>query len=94
MMSLEVLDRVFLVVFARYRRKSGDHNIGSMWRLASNKVCGYLALGIIALVGIGLVPVYALIEFGTRKEHRLWGQVVAIVAALLVGFWLDHRFKK
>jgi hypothetical protein len=41
---MATLDRVFQVVFARYRRKASGPNLDSAWRRAANRVSGYVVL--------------------------------------------------
>ena len=94
MRALGVIDRVFLVLFGRFRRKFGDTKIEAAWHSASFRVSGHLALFAAATVfvlfevtqwftGSGLAP----------KQERAW-QIVVGVVAVSITVLLDRRFKK
>jgi hypothetical protein len=91
---MEILERVFQILFARMRRKMGDSNLERAWRSASNKVAGYLALPLSAGTAVLIVVVYAISGEGTRIEHRHWAQLAAVTAAVLVIVLLNRRFRK
>ncbi|HEX5323708.1 MAG TPA: hypothetical protein VFW40_07975 [Capsulimonadaceae bacterium] len=91
---MDILDRVFRVVFARYRRKMGDRGLESAWRSASNEVCGYLALPVAALALVMMAAAYSLVMTGTHPEHKRWGQIAAGVTGVAVALLLDRRFRK
>jgi hypothetical protein len=91
---MEILDRVFEILFARMRRKTGDSNLERAWRGANNRVAGYLALPFGAGAVVLVVVIYAVSGEGTRVEHRHWGQVIAWMAGVLVILLLNRRFRK
>jgi hypothetical protein len=91
---METLDRVFQLVFARFRRKLGDSNFESAWRRATNRVSGYLVLPIAAGVVVLVLVMYAVIGTGTPVEHKRLGQIIAVVAGVVVSYLLDRRFRK
>jgi hypothetical protein len=93
-MKNNVLDRVFLLVFSRYRRKKGGDRIEAAWRGASSKVLGYLVPPICGLVTVPTVALYSFLGGGTKLQYRYWGQIGAISVIVLIGFCLDRRFKK
>lgn len=92
--ALETLERVFLVVFARYRRKLGDAKIEFAWRLASNKVSGYLLWPTASITAILVISVYSLTGVGSRVEHRRLMQIAGVVAVLCMAFALDRHFRR
>jgi len=89
-----VLDKVFEILFARLRRKTGDSDLERSWRSASNRVAGYLALPFGAGAVVLEVVVYAVSPEGTRIEHRHWGQVIAWIAGMMAILLLSRRFRK
>jgi hypothetical protein len=91
---MEILERVFQVLFARMRRKMGDANLERTWRSASNRVGGYLALPFGAGAVVLVVVAYAVSGEGTRIEHRHWGQVIAWIAAMLLFLLLNRQFRR
>jgi hypothetical protein len=91
---MEILERVFQILFARMRRKMGDPNLEAAWRSASNKVAGYLVLPLSAGTAVINVVVYAISGRGTRIEHRHWAQFVGVTAAVLIIVLLNRRFRK
>jgi hypothetical protein len=91
---LEILDKVFEILFARMRRKTGDSNLERAWRSASNRVAGYLALPFGACAVLLVVLIYALSGESTRIERRHWAQFIAAMAGVLVIVLLNRRFRK
>lgn len=94
--TMGLIDRVFVVVFARYRRKTGDSDLESAWRTASFRVSGYLVLPIAALTVLSTLAIYSLKRLGEPidRQGTLLTQVAAVVIGLLVTVLLDKRFKK
>lgn len=93
-MAFDTLDRVFLIVFARYRRKLGSVNVESAWLQASNKVSGYLVLPLGAAIVVAAVLIYATTRTGTLGEHKKACALISAVAAVLAALALQRRFKK
>lgn len=91
---MEILDRVFQVVFARYRRKLGDSNLESAWRRATNRVSGYLVLPIAATAGALALIMHAFTGAGTPAEHKRLIQMITVVVGVVVFYLLDQRFRK
>jgi FtsH-binding integral membrane protein len=91
---MEMLDKVFEILFARMRRKTGDSNLERAWRSASNRVVGYLAFPFGAAAVVLVVVIYAVSGEGTRIAHRHWGQVIAWIAGLLLFLLLNRRFRR
>jgi FtsH-binding integral membrane protein len=91
---MEILDRVFQVLFARMRRRLGDSNLEWAWRRASNKMAGYLAVPVGAATAVLVVVVYAVSSEGTRIEHRHWVQFIAMITGIVAIVLLNRRFRK
>ena len=91
---MNTLDRVFLVVFARYRRKKGSSNLESAWFNASYRVSAYISWPIAAAALILVALVYALFGTGAPASHRHTAQVIGVISWLLAGFLLDRKFRK
>lgn len=94
MISMNTLDRVFLVVFARWRRKKGSSNLESAWFNASYRVSTYISWPIAAAALILVALAYTLFRTGSPAAHKHIVQIIGVIAWLLVGFLLDRRFKK
>jgi len=94
MAQMEMLDKVFEILFARMRRKMGDSNLEQAWRRAGNRVAGYLALPFGAAAVVLVVVIYAVSGEDTRIEHRHWGQVIAWIAGMLLFLLLNRRFRR
>lgn len=92
--AVEMLDRVFLIVFARYRRQIGDSNIASAWQRACYKVAGYISWPLAVTTLVSVVVAYALIRTGSPADHKRFGQIAAVVVWLVVVVLLNRRFRK
>jgi len=92
--AAEVLDKIFEIFFARTRRKTGDSDLERSWRIASNRLAGYLAFPFAAATAVLIVVIYAVSGEGTRIQHRHWGQLIAGTIAVLVITLLNRRFRK
>ena len=92
--NMETLDKVFLVVFARCRRKLGNSNVESAWRRASNRVSAYIAWPVVASVAFLAVLVYSFTQTGSPIAHKRTVQIVAVIAGILASLLLDRRFRK
>jgi hypothetical protein len=86
---VKLLDRLFLVIFARCRRE--DSNLDLAWRAARNKMFGYMVLPVITFTGILSVVTYALIREGTPAYRKSLTQLVAILIWLVFAFLLNRR---
>jgi hypothetical protein len=91
---LGVVDRVFLVIFSRYRRKLGDADVDAAWRNASNQVSGYLVLPAATVVFVLLAIIESFSEDGLNTGHKRAWQILAAVFWLLIAVLLDRRFRK
>lgn len=56
---MDILDRVFLVEFARSRRKNAAVGVDSAWHAASYKLSGYLGWPIIAIGLMCVIVAYS-----------------------------------
>lgn len=90
---MDTLNAVFQIVFARYRRRLGDANIGAAWRLARTKVILYLAPSVAAAIVILISAVYAFAGTGTHLEHKSWGRTISVLSGILIFIFLRGRFK-
>src|ERR1700691_4277094 len=73
---MEMLDKVFQILFARTRRQMGDSNLEWAWRSASNKVAGYLALpfragAVVLAAGAVVRRAHARTNGGNYRVHLL-----------------------
>lgn len=91
---MNILDRVFELNFARFRRKLGDDAAYSAWRRASLGVTTYVAAVISACISLVFILSYALMHRGTPTEHRRGVVIVGIVVYLGISMLLEQRFKK
>lgn len=91
---MRLLDQIFILVFARYRRKLGDLNIESAWRQATNRVCGYFVFPVAAVTLVLIVVAYSFMGTGTSGEQKQTGQIAAGVAVVVLFYLLDRRFRK
>ena len=93
---LNVIDRVFLVIFARYRRKAGTTGIESAWRSASNKVTGLLILPLVSLGTVMTLAVYSFKGIGAHIDGTVMRAIQAVggVAIVVIAMMLDRRFKE
>jgi len=94
--AMEIIDKVFLVVFARYRRKVGDSDVSAAWRGASNKVTGFLVLPVAAFMVLIALTFYWIrgIEAPIDQHDKFVTQVGAVVIGLAIIALLERRFKK
>jgi hypothetical protein len=88
------IDKVFQVVFARYRRKLGDSNLESAWRRATNRVSGYLILPVAVVTFVLIAVVHSYLGTDTPVEHKRTGEIVAGVAGVMIAYLLDRRFRR
>jgi hypothetical protein len=91
---MKILDRTFLVLFARYRRINSDSALESAWRSASNKVSRYLILptaGAAVLLAVAFRPLLGELSLGQLKRATI---LVGFGVWLGIAFFLDKRFTK
>ena len=91
---MELIDRIFLTVFARYRRKLGESELSAAWMRSVTKVAGFLILPVVAVTCILLIAMYLLTGAGTPADHKRWCTMTVIVSWLAMAFSLQARFNK
>jgi hypothetical protein len=86
---VKLFERVFLVIFARIRRKNA--NLDSAWRAARNKMFGYMVLPAITIGGLFSVATFGVIR---SADRRPLGEVFAILIYRVLAFLLNRRVVK
>lgn len=89
-----LLDKFFLLLFARYRRQTGSAHTEAAWRRACSDVWWSSALVIGGIVFIGIWIWYALTRMGTPHDHREWAVYGGIGAYFIFMTLLKRRFRK
>ena len=92
--NLDTLDKVFEVVFARFRRKMGDRNLEAAWRRASIRVLTYVGWAMAAVLIVLLAVFFTYFAVDVPPEHKRWGQMLAAAVGVLISILLDRRFTK
>jgi hypothetical protein len=90
---IPVLDRVFDIVFARYRRKMGDSDSIAPWRLARNTVSGYVATAFTGVTALLVLVIGSAFGLGSKADHKHWAQITGVLTWVLVAIWLNRRFQ-
>lgn len=91
---MEILDKVFEVLFARFRREMGEANLESAWRRASFRVSTFVGWPLAVTLVMLMAVFYAVVAVGSPPEHKRWGQLIAGVLGVLLSLRLDRRFRK
>lgn len=93
---MEILDHIFLVEFARSRRKIGDTDLELAWRRASYRVSMYLGAAFAAVMLAVVLVSFALSNLGAPigKQHKLLIQIICGAIFVVVCMCLDRRFKR
>lgn len=88
--SMNTLDRVFVAVFARFRRRFGEESLKRAWRAAAFNVKSYVFIASTAF----LVPLFLAASPSPAKLLRSPGSIYAIVigAVVAVSICLDRRW--
>jgi hypothetical protein len=87
-----VIDEVFKIVFARYRRRFGEAQRGAAWSRACYELTGYLSWSVGGATFLGLFVVANVIPRELPFDHRRWGMILAGAAILGLGLSLNRRF--
>jgi cytochrome b561 len=92
---LDVVDQVFVVWFARYRRRFGDTRLRSAWRAAAYRASGYVLTWTVASVLLAACALRSLQgrESPVSKEFASAIMIVGFVLVALVVFRLDRRWE-
>jgi hypothetical protein len=93
-MAMTSLDRVFQIIFARYRRELGDGRIEFAWRRTCNDVWWSLAWPTAAVTFILVVLTCVATGAGTLSDHRRYELISGAISFLIVSSLLKQRFKK
>lgn len=90
-----IVDRIFVVVFARYRRKMGDGAISIAWNKARSNLLGYLIFPIVALTSVLVLVLYYVngLRLPLDKQDRLIAQIVVGVVVLGLNVFLKRRYR-
>ena len=91
---LEIIDRAFEIVFARFRRSRGEGQIEFAWHLAAGTVCGYLVLPLAAATLVVIVLIYALAGYGTPGQRTQMSQAIGLGILLTALVVFHHRFRR
>jgi hypothetical protein len=91
---MNMLDKVFLVVLARCRRKRNGSDLASAWYSATYKVAAYVSWPVAATTLVLVAVVYSVLRTGSPMEHKRIGQIAAVLAWLVTAFLLNRRFRK
>ena len=89
-----VLDRVFEIMFARFRRRYGEAQLRFAWGQAASATSGFLVLPIAAAVIVGTALSYGFVRLGTPDQHTHFGSLLGVLAMLSTFVLLRIRFKK
>jgi hypothetical protein len=93
-LAVEMMDKIFLTMFARYRRQLGDSGLNAAWVRAVGKVSGFLILPMVAISLVAVISVYLATGWGTPADHMRWGKFGGGIGWLVVAFLLQARFSK
>jgi hypothetical protein len=91
---MEILDKVFEIVFARFRREMGDANLEAAWRRASLRVSAYVGWPIGAALIVLMAVFFSFVAVGAPPEHKRWIQMLGGAIGVLTSIVLDRRFTK
>jgi len=87
--AVTIIDKLFAIIFARYRRKLGDAKIESAWYRANNRVVGYLLFPIAAILYFIFAIIYFPVVKDSAFDHRrpliLVGAAIYVISAFALG---------
>lgn len=83
------MDRIFIAVFARYRRRFGEESLYRAWNAATFHVTTFVNLATMAFPA----PLFVAVSPNPAKLLHSPGPIYAIVigAVVVVGFLVDRR---
>jgi hypothetical protein len=90
--SMNLLDRTFVVMFARQRRKNAS--LESSWRTARNQMLGYLIFPVVSAGGIGIALMHPLLMQYPAAERRQIVQLAGVLIWLAAGLGANWRFTR
>jgi hypothetical protein len=91
---MNILDKTFQLIFARFRRKLGDGQIDFAWRRARYRMTIYTSWAVCGVVGMMVIGSYSLFKVGTPSDHKKLLGIVAGITVLIMSILFDVRFKK
>lgn len=94
MFSMVILDRVFEVVLARFRRQMGDAHLEAAWRRASLRVSAWVGWPMAATLVMLTALFYAVAAVGSPPEHKRGAQLIAGALGVVIAMRLEGRFRK
>jgi hypothetical protein len=94
MRVLETIDRVFVIWFARYRRRLGEPTLRSAWNGASFRVSGYLMFPTVGSVLLGTLVIHGLFGIPVSRQAQLASQLAGVILMAVFIVLFDRRWKK
>jgi len=91
---MNLIDRIFEILFARFRRQLGESRLDFAWRRAINAVAGLLVLPIVAETLLLTIIVYGLTGAGTAAQRTHTSGLFAVVTGLFIFASLMIRLRK
>ena len=90
--TVNLVDKTFLVIFARQRRKTTAIELS--WKAARNKMLRYLVLPVVSIAGMLLAAMYPLLAQYPALERRQMVQLAGILVWLAAGVAANWRFTR
>lgn len=90
---MNILDKLFGIIFARYRRKLGDSKIESAWYQASNKVVAYIGSPILAVEFLIFAIIYFPLVKGSVFDNKRSIVIMGTTIFLVVAYSLGRGFR-
>jgi hypothetical protein len=90
---VSIVNKLFCIIFARYRRKLGDLNIESAWFQANSKVTAYLGSPIIAAEFLIFLILYFPLIKGTAFDSKPAILALSTAICLLVAYSIGRGFR-
>ena len=92
-MPMSIVNKLFCIIFARYRRKLGDLNIESAWFQANSKVTVYLGSLVIAAEFLIFLVLYFPLIRGTAFDRKPAIVALGTAICLLVAYSVSRGFR-
>ena len=94
MVGMILLDRVFEVLLARWRRKLGDSKLELAWKRANFKMSGYLLPPVATVTMLLVSASYLFLRTGSFVEHKRAVQIIGVGIWFGMSMMLERRFRK
>lgn len=91
---VRMLDLVFRIIFARFRRELGDSHLEFAWRRATATVSGMLVLPVAAIAISLTVALYAVTQAGSPTYRMHVGELLGVIGVVGTFLSLHVHFKK